>query len=104
MKDADYILVDDRLEEMAEHYRDSHKYYYLVDEQLWFFCDAEAFRKMRRRLQSGFSPALGEDDLMYIEDRDQFVAMHARVFVEPRMDFDKAIEPFRLSRRYAVQG
>jgi hypothetical protein len=97
MVDSDYIMVDSRLDEMVGHYKKECKYFYLVDEQLWYFPDVEAFERIHQELQSGFRSELSKDELLFIEDRDQFVALHARLFMEPAMEFGAATEPFRFN-------
>ncbi len=105
---GDYILWDHRLEEMEGQYSEEYKYFFLCDEQLWYFKDFHSFEEGFAALQSGFTSKLDKDEVMLIQNRDEFVAMHARVFMEPTLynfrdprTFKDAIEPFRASKKMA---
>ena len=100
---GDYILINPRLEEMESQYSEGYKFFYLCDEQLWYFKDIQGLEEGFAGLQSGFAGKLDKDEVMLIQDRDEFIALHARAWMEPAtMDFKDAIEPFRASKRKAV--
>lgn len=103
---GDYILIHPDLEEMEGQYSEEYKYFFLCDEQLWYFKDFHSFEEGFAGLQSGFTSKLDKDEVMLIQNRDEFVAMHARLFMEPSLidfndakAFKDAIEPFRASKK-----
>lgn len=105
---GDYIQWDHRLEEMENQYSKEYKYFYLDGELLWYFKDYPSFEEGFAALQSGYTSKLDKDEVMLIQNRDEFVAMHARVFMEPSLydfreprTFKDAIEPFRASKKKA---
>lgn len=97
--EGDFIIIHPDLEEMEGQYSEEYKYFFLSDEFLWYFKDFHSFEKGFAELQSGFRNKLDKDEVMLIQNRDEFVAMHARVFMEPTVDFKDAIEPFRASKK-----
>ena len=92
---GDYILIDPDLDNMENQYSEEYKYFFQCGEQLWYFKDFQGFEEGFVALQSGFTSKLDKNEVMLIKSRDDFVALHARAWMEPAaMSFKDAIEPF----------